>query len=78
MEFKELLARLAAFFTTWNVKYVPANQVNRLQIQLIGTEVHYFLMGKYCAQLRFWKIQKLNKSCGSIPVRRNSKYCSAF
>lgn len=62
MEFKELLARLAAFFTTWNVKYVPANQVNRLQIQLIGTEVHYLFNGQILCSIEILENPKIKQT----------------
>lgn len=62
MEFKELLARLAAFFTTWNVKYVPANQVNRLQIQLIGTEIHYLFNGQILCSIEILENPKIKQT----------------
>lgn len=62
MEFKELLARLAAFFTTWNTKYVPANQVNRLKIELIGAEVYYVFNGQILCSIKIFNNKQIQQT----------------
>ncbi|WP_224757984.1 hypothetical protein [Limosilactobacillus oris] len=46
MEYRELLARLAEFFNTWNRRHVPAGQVNRLQIKMHEQTINYVFNGQ--------------------------------
>lgn len=46
MEYRELLARLAEFFNTWNRRHVPAGQVNRLQIKMHEQTINYIFNGQ--------------------------------
>lgn len=65
MEYKELLARLAEFFTKWNKKHAPANRVNCLRIKMTDRKINYVFNGQILCQIDIYSAQKMQAVLGS-------------
>lgn len=64
MEHKELLTRLAEFFTEWNRKHAPTNRVNRLRIEMTNRKLNYVFNGQILCQIDIYSAQKIRKVLG--------------
>lgn len=67
MEYRELLARLAEFFSAWNRRHVPAGQVNRLQIKMYDQTIDYVFNGQILCTIEIIADRDLRESLNVNP-----------